>query len=110
MTVQAEQSLLLDHVDMRMVAADTLDPAAGRNAIVQLDPDHPGFRDAEYRARRNRIARIALEHQPGTPIPHAALEGRLALTICGDALTDFAKDHDDRTMRDAAQLSHISGM
>ncbi|MBA2734105.1 MAG: phenylalanine 4-monooxygenase [Acidobacteria bacterium] len=71
MTGQAEQSLLLDHVDMRMVAADTLDPAADRNAIVQLDPDHPGFRDAEYRARRNRIARIALEHQPGTPIPHA---------------------------------------
>jgi phenylalanine-4-hydroxylase len=42
-----------------------------RNTIVQLDPDHPGFRDAEYRARRNRIAQIALEYQPGTPIPDA---------------------------------------
>lgn len=71
MTAQAEQSLLLDHVDMRMVAAETLAPAADRHAIVQLDPDHPGFRDAEYRARRNRIARLALEHQPGTPIPDA---------------------------------------
>ncbi len=39
MTVQAEQSLLLDHVDMRMVAADTLDPAADRNAIVSHAED-----------------------------------------------------------------------
>jgi phenylalanine-4-hydroxylase len=40
-----------------------------RNLIVPLDPDHPGFRDAEYRARRNAIARVALEYEPGSPIP-----------------------------------------
>jgi phenylalanine-4-hydroxylase len=36
--------------------------------LVQLDPDHPGFRDAAYRERRNQIARIAFEHGDG-PVP-----------------------------------------
>ncbi|MFL6210735.1 MAG: phenylalanine 4-monooxygenase [Pyrinomonadaceae bacterium] len=42
-----------------------------RQQIVQLDPDHPGFRDAAYRARRNEIAHIALHYRPGTPVPDA---------------------------------------
>jgi phenylalanine-4-hydroxylase len=70
-------TLLLDHVDARMVAADEREvivkdeAAAGRNTIVRLDPDHPGFRDAGYRARRNRIAQIALRYEPGAPVPDA---------------------------------------
>jgi phenylalanine-4-hydroxylase len=44
---------------------------ADRNAIVQLDPDHPGFRDPEYRRRRNQIAQIAMNYHPGDPIPDA---------------------------------------
>src|SRR2546423_8031584 len=71
MARRAQQELLLDHVDMRMVATSPGDTVADRKAIVQLDPDHPGFRDAEYRARRNRIAQIAMEYEPGTPIPDA---------------------------------------
>jgi len=71
MAIQSQQTILLDHVDMRMVTADAVDPSAERNSIIQLDPDHPGFRDAEYRARRNRIARIAMEYEPGTPVPEA---------------------------------------
>lgn len=47
---------LLDHVEVR---------------IVNLDPDHPGFRDSEYRARRNAIAEIATNYRPGDAIPHA---------------------------------------
>ncbi len=39
--------------------------------LVQLDPDHPGFRDKEYRARRNTIAQIAVEYRSGQPIPEA---------------------------------------
>jgi phenylalanine-4-hydroxylase len=76
-------TLLLDHVDARMVAAGGREAfvedeafgkdgaIAGRNSIVQLDPDHPGFRDAEYRARRNRIAQIALRYEPGARVPDA---------------------------------------
>src|SRR5207237_8863355 len=37
--------------------------------LVQLDPDHPGFRDAAYRARRNAIARVAMEFREGDAVP-----------------------------------------
>ncbi len=39
--------------------------------LVNLDRDHPGFRDREYRARRDAIARIALEHRPNHSVPEA---------------------------------------
>ena len=42
-----------------------------RHTLVRLDPDHPGFRDPVYRARRNAIAEIAAAYEPGTPIPDA---------------------------------------
>lgn len=71
MTMQSRESLLADHVDMRPVAADADQAIVDRNTIVQLDPDHPGFRDPEYRARRNRIAEIALTYRPGQTIPDA---------------------------------------
>jgi phenylalanine-4-hydroxylase len=54
-----------------MLSADTVELTADRNSIVQLDPEHPGFRDAEYRARRNSIARLAMTYRPGTPVPDA---------------------------------------
>jgi len=48
--------VLQDHVEVR---------------LVHLDPDHPGFRDREYRARRNAIAEIATNYRSGNPIPDA---------------------------------------
>lgn len=38
--------------------------------LVELDRDHPGFRDRVYRARRDAIARLALGHHDGQPPPH----------------------------------------
>ena len=71
MTATESQTLLRDHVDMRMVAGSDDDHGLDRNSLVKLDPDHPGFRDGEYRARRNAIAQIAMTYKPGAPIPKA---------------------------------------
>jgi phenylalanine-4-hydroxylase len=71
MTNDETTQLLSDHVDMRPVAIDPDEPVADRNAIVQLDPDHPGFRDRNYRQRRNQIAQIAMKYHPRDPIPNA---------------------------------------
>lgn len=70
-TTKHDHQLLSDHVDMRLVAVDPDEAIANRNAIVQLDPDHPGFRDLEYRRRRNQIAQIALQYHPRDTIPDA---------------------------------------
>ncbi|HEX8281974.1 MAG TPA: phenylalanine 4-monooxygenase [Pyrinomonadaceae bacterium] len=69
-TTELRQPLLSDHGDMRPVAADAGAPA-DRDGIVRLSPDHPGFRDEAYRARRNRIAQLALAHRAGHPVPDA---------------------------------------
>jgi phenylalanine-4-hydroxylase len=37
--------------------------------LIKLDRDHPGFRDLDYRKRRDAIARLALAHRPGEPAP-----------------------------------------
>src|SRR5215213_4109673 len=41
------------------------------DVTVHLGDNHPGAVDPEYRARRNALAALALEWQPGTPPPTA---------------------------------------
>jgi phenylalanine-4-hydroxylase len=82
--------VLLDHVEVR---------------IVNLDPDHPGFRDAEYRARRNAIAQIATNYRSGQPIPHAPytdLEDRVWQTIW-TALGPAHREHACAEYRDCLE-------
>jgi phenylalanine-4-hydroxylase len=47
------------------------EPSAARH-LVPLSADHPGFTDAAYRARRDALARLALDHRPGAPVPRAS--------------------------------------
>ena len=107
MTLIETKPVLLDHVELR---------------IVDLDPDHPGFRDPEYRARRNAIADIAMTYKPGQAIPPApyteqehevwqtiwtALAGAHREHACAEYLDCLAKldfDHDR-----IPQLDEISG-
>lgn len=65
-----EDTSRLDLIDTKTTTANSgIVLRDDRSAIVQLDPDHPGFRDPEYRARRNAIAQVALDYQPGSPLP-----------------------------------------
>ncbi|MEO7969760.1 MAG: tryptophan synthase subunit alpha [bacterium] len=75
-TTNKQNDLLRDHADGRMVTAQANEIATDRNQIVQLDPDHPGFRDPSYRARRNEIARLAMEYQAGEQIPNVPYDAK----------------------------------
>lgn len=69
--IQGEVALIPDWIEPQAAPDEAVSFHEGRNRLAHIDPDHPGFRDPVYRARRNRIARIALDYQPGTPIPDA---------------------------------------
>lgn len=67
-----EQNSALDILNAETNTANSgITMTSDRKAIVELDPDHPGFRDELYRERRNAIAQIAIEHEAGTPVPDA---------------------------------------
>ena len=36
---------------------------------AELEADHPGFKDPEYRKRRSAITQAALSHKHGQPLP-----------------------------------------
>lgn len=45
---------------------------ADGTVVVELGENHPGFADAEYRERRNALAALALDWEPGEPVPTAS--------------------------------------
>jgi phenylalanine-4-hydroxylase len=55
-----------------MLSAQTQIDESSPTELLQLDADHPGFHDAVYRRRRNEIARAALDHRDGKPVPDVA--------------------------------------
>ncbi|HXQ68853.1 MAG TPA: phenylalanine 4-monooxygenase [Pyrinomonadaceae bacterium] len=71
MTMPESATLVSDIVEMPPVTTDWNDTGIHTRSIVQLNPDHPGFRDSQYRTRRDAIARIAEMYIPNTPIPDA---------------------------------------
>jgi phenylalanine-4-hydroxylase len=80
--------------------------AGGAAALVHLDPDHPGFRDPVYRERRNTIARIALEHQTGTPVAHAPYSDA-EHAVWAEVCTALAPLHRARACTEILQLQEI---
>ncbi len=46
-------------------------PAGDVRNLVQLNNEHPGFHDPQYRARRDEISRIALQYSTGELVPDA---------------------------------------
>ncbi|MBM4389849.1 MAG: phenylalanine 4-monooxygenase [Deltaproteobacteria bacterium] len=80
--------------------------AGGAAALVILDPDHPGFRDAAYRARRDAIAAIALRHRAGGPVedaPYVEEEHEVWRTVWGA----LAPLHQERVCREILELQEV---
>ena len=69
--------------------------AGGASDLVELDPDHPGFRDTIYRERRNEIARIALDYCTGGTVPEApyVAEEHAVWATIWDALSPIHQTH-----------------
>ena len=83
------------------------------DVTVHLSADHPGVDDSDYRARRNAIAAMALDYQPGSPVPQidytddeqrvwriasAELARKHEIYACGEvreaaAALDLPRDH-----------------
>lgn len=66
-----------------------------KTAIVELEADHPGFNDPEYRRRRDEIATIAIEHQRDDPPPQVTYttSERATWKAAFEKLVDLYEEH-----------------
>ena len=74
--------------DIDAFSAKTLDAGA------DLESDHPGFNDAEYRQRRHDIVAAAARHRHGEPIPAVAYTAKEAATwrVVYDKLRGYTQE------------------
>ncbi len=80
--------------------------AGGAEHLVTLDPDHPGFRDTQYRERRDTIARLAFEHITGQPVvdaPYTDAEHDVWRAVWGT----LAGLHQERVCREILELQEV---
>jgi phenylalanine-4-hydroxylase len=82
------------------------DHAGGVQDLVALDPNHPGFRDSVYRARRNTIAQLALDHQTGARVAHAPYDPA-EHRVWADVQAALAPLHQARACAEILQLQEI---
>ena len=80
--------------------------AGGSPELVQLNPDHPGFLDKEYRQRRNLIAQIALNYQSGQEIPIAPYTAQ-ENAVWNSILTSLLPVHQQHVCREILDLQGV---
>lgn len=103
--LQARQSI--ESVTTTANSAITLN--ANNRAVVELDPDHPGFRDEAYRERRNQIAQIAIDYVPGSPIPDAPYVDAEHL-VWQEVCRKLAPAHDKWACKEYKEASMLLGL
>jgi len=79
-----------------------------RTSIVELDADHPGFNDQEYRRRRDEIALLAMRHRPGDPPARVEYTEREAATW-GTVFRELTKLYPTHACREYNQVFHELG-
>ena len=83
--------------------------APGTAHLVPLDPDHPGFRDPRYRARRDAIARVALGYRSGAPVPPIAYRPE-EHALWGRVWRALRPLHGERAARELVPLAGVLGL
>ncbi len=73
--------------------------------LVELDRDHPGFRDPDYRRRRDEIATVARAYRDGEPVPrvHYSEEEQLVWREVWRQLTPLHEELACASYRDASR-------
>ena len=81
-------------------------PAAEVRSLVDLNPEHPGFQDPEYRRRRDAVAAVARAHQPGAAVPRISYTEREHGVWCEvqSRLAPLHRKHVCRELLDAQAL------